>query len=146
MIEIENAQRQKIPFTLAFLDLDNFKSLNDSLGHQRGDELLISTVHSIRQALRMGDSVGRLGGDEFGILLPRTNREQAEQVLARIHEKINVAFVPFQSTSATISASIGAVVYDGQQHLNIEELLAKADAQMYAVKTSTKSGSRIAAA
>lgn len=81
----------------------------------------------------MGDAVGRLGGDEVGILLPRTDREQAEQVLARIHEKVSAAFVPFQSTSATISASVGAVVYDGQRHLNIEELLAKADTQMYTV-------------
>ena len=145
-IEIENAQRQKAPLTLAFLDLDNFKALNDTLGHQRGDELLVATADSIRQALRTGDHVGRLGGDEFAILLPRTDRDQAEQVLARIHEKIGAAFAPFQSAPPGVSASIGAVVYAGTQRLNTGELLAKADAQMYAVKAAAKSGSRIAAA
>ena len=145
-VEIETAQRQKTPLTLAFLDPDNFKALNDTLGHQRGDELLVATADSIRQALRTGDHVGRLGGDEFAILLPRTYRDQAEQVLARIHEKIGAAFAPFRSTPAGVSASIGAVVYHGTQRLNTGELLAKADAQMYAVKAAAKSGSRIAAA
>ena len=145
-VEIENAQRQKTPLTLVFLDLDNFKALNDTLGHQRGDELLVATADSIRQALRAGDHVGRLGGDEFGVLLPRTDRDQAEQVLARIHEKIGAAFAPSQATPAGVSASIGAVVYDGTQRLGAGELLAKADAQMYAVKAAAKSGSRIAAA
>src|SRR5205823_7996192 len=79
--EARRAQRSGRPLTLAYLDLDNFKQLNDHLGHAAGDEALVEVVKSLQPALRVADLLARLGGDEFALLLPDTAAEGALALL-----------------------------------------------------------------
>jgi diguanylate cyclase (GGDEF)-like protein len=76
--------RYRRPLTIAYLDLDNFKRINDSLGHAVGDELLVQVAAGLRSNLRASDYVGRLGGDEFGVLLPETDATAAKLVLRKL--------------------------------------------------------------
>jgi diguanylate cyclase (GGDEF)-like protein len=82
--EIDLFQRYQHPFTLAYLDLDNFKAVNDQLGHATGDQVLRKVVSSVKANLRKTDMVARMGGDEFVMLLPETNQKSAEVVLSRL--------------------------------------------------------------
>jgi predicted signal transduction protein with EAL and GGDEF domain len=80
------ARRYRRPMTIAYLDLDDFKQVNDRLGHQRGDEVLREVARTVRNRLRVTDVVGRLGGDEFAVCLPETGAEAAAQVLEPLRE------------------------------------------------------------
>ena len=123
-----------------FLDLDHFKTLNDTLGHDVGDALLQQVAQRLRNAVREGDSVARLGGDEFVVLLEGLSEhvpEAAEQTQS-ISEKILYALnQPYLLGSHThhSTASIGAVLFSGQQQ-SIEDLLKQTDMAMYAAKTA----------
>jgi diguanylate cyclase (GGDEF)-like protein len=119
-------------FTLAILDLDSFKSFNDSYGHLAGDRLLREVGHVIRSAIRNTDSAFRYGGDEFAILLPQTNIEDALQVLERVREKIAKGL---DSGDVHITSSIGLASWpdDGVSHTDI---IAAADGTLYRAKRS----------
>ncbi len=85
-MEIDRLQRYGHPFSLAYFDLDNFKTMNDQFGHSTGDDILCSVVNSINKNIRKTDTVTRLGGDEFALLLPFTTEEAAKVVLPKIKE------------------------------------------------------------
>lgn len=132
--ELERARRFGHPVTLLYVDLDNFKSFNDALGHEAGDDLLERVAGAIRTTVRTVDSAARLGGDEFAILLPETDQRMARVVGARLQEALH-ACGPHEVPS--LSASIGAVscvvVPD-----SVEALVGAADSLMYEVKRSSK--------
>lgn len=134
-IEIAKSQRSKQPITLAFIDLDNFKEVNDNQGHQKGDALLIQIATTIKTNLREGDILGRLGGDEFAILLTQTDREQARIILERMRDNLFDAILPYQTH---VTFSIGVVTYCPDKPTNINELVGLADKAMYDIKKSTK--------
>ena len=83
-MEIDRFQRYKHPFTLAYIDLDNFKTVNDQFGHSAGDQVLRKVVSSAKKYLRKIDVIARLGGDEFALLLPETNEESARVALSKV--------------------------------------------------------------
>ncbi len=120
-----------------YCDLDGFKEVNDLLGHEAGDRLLVAVADRVRSCLRPEDTAARLGGDEFGILLDSLNRSaQAEEVAQRLLD----ALVPvFQSSGHEIrvQASIG-IAYADTEHLSAEQLLNSADTAMYAAKALGK--------
>ncbi|MCB1906141.1 MAG: EAL domain-containing protein [Rhodocyclaceae bacterium] len=127
------ARRSGTIFAVLFLDLDNFKSINDALGHAAGDELLVETAKRIRSVLRESDSVGRMGGDEFIVLLGNLKSVDdvvpiADKILARLHEPVVI-----QGSVVRAPASIGITVYpmDGDTP---EVLLKNADSAMYEAK------------
>ena len=121
------------PYAVLFLDLDRFKNINDSLGHQAGDTLLTAAARRIRERLREGDFVGRLGGDEFGFILqPAGQPENVEQVALRISEAIEEPF-QLEGQEIRIEASIGIVMGD-DRHRCPEDLLREADMAMYRAK------------
>jgi len=127
------AQREPQPFALLFIDLDNFKSINDSLGHAAGDEVLRQTAERLRQCVRETDTVTRLGGDEFTIILSqirsaRDPESVAEHVLASMTAPFVVA-----GNEHFLNASIGIALYpaDGKSP---EDLLRNADTAMYRAK------------
>jgi len=136
-LEMENLRKKRFGqgLTLVAIDIDNFKSINDTEGHHRGDALLVAVGECLTRMLRDVDCVGRLGGDEFSIVLPRTSFEQAEQVLQRVQQELRTVVKSF---SNQVSASIGAIVVPDKLQLPISELLEKADAVMYAVKNKAK--------
>jgi diguanylate cyclase (GGDEF)-like protein len=107
-MERARAARYTRPITLAYVDLDNFKRINDTLGHATGDDLLACAADSLRRKLRVSDVVGRLGGDEFAVLLPETNAKSAEILLQKLHEILTLAMV---SKSWPVTFSIGAAAF-----------------------------------
>ena len=132
--ETERAQRVSRPLTLAYLDLDNFKQLNDCLGHAVGDAALIRVVHTIRLELRSTDLLARLGGDEFGLLLPETGPEGAASLLKRLHEVLSEQML---LKKWPISFSIGAITFR-RPLLDVDMMVQRIDALMYCAKKSGK--------
>lgn len=124
-----------------FLDLDDFKTVNDSLGHAAGDELLIQMAERLRQSCRPDDVVARLGGDEFAILLeellvPSDGTDVAERIIESLHRSFAI-----EGKDLTVHSSIG-IAFGGSGEL-VDQLLRNADAAMYAAKTSQKGTFRI---
>ena len=132
------SKRNGGPASLAYIDLDNFKQVNDAFGHDCGDQLLRQCSTIISQQIRSSDTVARLGGDEFAIFLPETDANSAAILMERIGSAIDTAG-DFRSTAVT--TSIG-VVTEAPAESSLLELLRKADAQMYAVKARKKTASR----
>nr|MDT0664516.1 diguanylate cyclase [Micromonospora sp. DSM 115978] len=120
------------PFALLLLDLDRFKEINDSLGHQVGDELLSQVGRRIGTALRPGDLLARLGGDEFAVLLEHADSDVARLVAERVLAALGA---PFETAGVTlhIGASIGAALYPDHAE-DSTTLLQRADIAMYAAK------------
>jgi diguanylate cyclase (GGDEF)-like protein len=133
--EIASARREGRRLALLYIDLDRFKSINDSLGHTAGDELLEQTARRMRACLRESDTLARLGGDEFAIILPNVSGPQSVTTVAElIVESLSDPFVIGQQESY-VSASIGVAMCptDGRDS---EDLLKKADTAMYRAKDS----------
>ena len=131
--EIVAAQRRKQRLALLFIDLDNFKSVNDNLGHSGGDVLLVEAAKRIQSCTRKSDTVARLSGDEFAVILPDVATSEAASLVA---EKIvSVMREPFEvcSRQVFVSASLGVAVFpdDGT---DTDTLLINADQAMYEVK------------
>ena len=122
---------------LAFLDVDNFKDVNDTLGHSAGDELLVQFAQCLRAQTRPGDMLGRLGGDEFVIVLPDRDAAQASLVASRITEALAVP-LRIGTRAAPMSASIGISMYPDNA-TDIDTLIQQADAAMYQAKRAGRS-------
>ena len=119
---------------LLFLDLDQFKLINDTSGHAAGDQLLVQLSMQMRQQLREGDTLARLGGDEFGLLLPDVGSATTAAVAAeRLRAAIDGHVFLWEQRSYIISASIGGVVFHGGG-TSLQELLAQADTACYTAK------------
>lgn len=126
---------------LAFLDVDHFKDVNDTLGHAAGDELLIQLAHRLREQIGPEDMLGRLGGDEFVILLPNRNAESAERVATDVTEAL-AAPLRLGSKLMPMSASIGISLYPDHA-TDIDTLMQQADAAMYMAKQAGRSTHRM---
>lgn len=123
-------RRHHRPVALAYIDLNKFKQINDTLGHARGDALLTACGRLIGEFSRESDIAARLGGDEFAVFLPETNAENALALLERIRDGL---ISSEQGRETGVTASIGLVVDDAAIS-ELNELLHVADVQMYAVK------------
>lgn len=133
--ELRHAIRTKHLLVVAFLDLDRFKQVNDTLGHEAGDILLKSVTQRLRQCLRDSDTLARIGGDEFTLILPAVdNPTNAANVAEKIIRTLKEPFIIFDH-SCQIGVSIGMSCYP-DHGTGAEELLQKADQAMYAVKNS----------
>jgi diguanylate cyclase (GGDEF)-like protein len=124
------------PVAVLFLDLDDFKSVNDSLGHAAGDQLLVRVAERVQGAVRTGDTVARLGGDEFGVLLE--SGDDPGQAAARIAAALRAPF-PVGGGSVQVRASTGIARLTGTDvPIDADELLIRADGAMYTAKRATK--------
>lgn len=131
--ELELAERFSQKGALLFIDLDQFKYINDTLGHQAGDEFLCTIARRLGSSLRKIDILGRLGGDEFGIILTNTDMAQAENVATQVLQRLVAENTGFNDIETPVSASIGVVIFP--DHGTVPgNLLAKADAAMYSAK------------
>ena len=131
--QINYAVRFKLEGALLFVDLDQFKYINDTLGHQSGDQCLIAAAQTLQSSLREVDFIGRLGGDEFGIILPRTDKEGALQVAQNLLQNLAQQTQFQEKLNITLSASIGIALFPAHS-TSPSELLARADAAMYTAK------------
>jgi diguanylate cyclase (GGDEF)-like protein len=133
-MEIERARRYEHPFTLVYVDLDNFKTINDSFGHKTGDMILRSVACTIQENIRNTDAVTRLGGDEFAILMPETGRNVAEAIMSRVR---NINLKIMQRYGWPVTLSIGVVIFK-RSPSTVDEALQISDQLMYKAKNTGK--------
>jgi diguanylate cyclase (GGDEF)-like protein len=137
-VELARSIRYRRPLTTAYVDLDDFKAVNDRLGHARGDALLVAVARALRRACRSTDLVARMGGDEFVVLLPETGREAAEAALPKLRARVREAA---EELGARVTASIGSVSF-ARPPADVETLVHEADRALYAVKEGGKDSVR----
>lgn len=136
--EIERAERYGRPLSVMMLDLDHFKRVNDTYGHAAGDDVLRAFYQSCYSKVRSSDIVSRLGGEEFAILMPETNMDQAMELASRIRYAISqlVIKVGTRDRVNTLTVSIGVSVWDATQAQTISDMLEQADQALYYAKES----------
>lgn len=139
--EIRRARRAQWPLSLAYVDVDDFKDVNDRFGHAVGDDVLAAVAAGIRSAVRDTDAVARLGGDEFAVVLPNADAHAVAIVIGRMRECVSdaLAALPVQQT-----LSVGVVTCAAWRECEVgdarEQLLTWADEAMYTVKVGGKDG------
>ena len=134
--EIKRSERQQTPVSLALLDIDNFKQLNDTLGHQAGDKALVHLAKVIKDALRPTDAVARYGGEEFIIILPDTGLPEAVETVTRLQRELTKKFFMHENQRLLITFS-GGVALRGENE-EAEVVIGRADQAMYRAKKSGK--------
>lgn len=132
--EILRARRHRRPFTIVYMDLDNFKTVNDTLGHSVGNTLLRQVVDTLKRNVRATDVVARLGGDEFAILLPETNGDSAKVLVSKLREQL---LGEMQNGNWPVTFSLGVLTCVSPPG-NVDEMIRVADVLMYEVKKSGK--------
>jgi two-component system NtrC family sensor kinase len=136
---INCSEREGKPLALMFIDLDRFKEINDSLGHEAGDVLLQQVAHRLNGTVRKSDTVARMGGDEFTVILAECHsQEDIEGVARQILQKLEQPF-DLPGGQGTISATIGIALYPDDD-CDTSELLKKADLAMYRAKNQGRNG------
>jgi diguanylate cyclase (GGDEF)-like protein len=131
--ELARAERSGTPTALLLLDLDHFKTVNDGYGHQAGDMVLTAFVARIRDIVRLPDLIGRFGGEEFLVLLPNSNLQQAFVIAERIRKAMDRSPIAVSNGDLTITVSIGVAEF-GQDGEDVASVLRKADQRLYVAK------------
>jgi diguanylate cyclase (GGDEF)-like protein len=140
--ELARAERAGTPLAVVMLDIDDFKHINDELGHGAGDEVLRAVSRAAREGTRKGDIVARLGGDEFALLLPDADQVKAQAIGERI--RMDIANMTARDGGPShVGVSIGIAVTRGRE-LSVHGLLAAADRDLYRDKHERKAGVVIA--
>jgi diguanylate cyclase len=136
--EAERAREDRSGSTLSIglLDIDNFKKLNDTLGHGAGDEALKALAAVVAKTLRPTDTVARYGGEEFVVLLPQTPVDEAQQILTRLQRSLSVGLFMHEQKQVFVTFSAGVTLYRGGER--IEEALERADQALYEAKRTGK--------
>jgi len=136
--EINRARRHGHPFSVAYMDVDDFKEVNDRLGHSAGDRLLKAVADTLRREVRAMDTVARLGGDEFAVLMPETDAGAARVAAARVRRRLLEAA---RAGRWPVTFSIGVVTFDAPP-ASVDEMLRAADELMYSAKRLGKNSVR----
>jgi diguanylate cyclase (GGDEF)-like protein len=139
-----SADQRGMPLTLALLDLDNFKRINDSYGHQIGDEVLRKVASRLISAVRGNDMVCRIGGDEFLIVMMETDAAAANQIAERIRRAITDTAVPTRDGMLPMSVSVGCTVRQPKDTATVEALLERADQALLQSKAAGRNRVRMA--
>jgi diguanylate cyclase (GGDEF)-like protein len=117
---------------MAFIDVDHFKQVNDQLGHPIGDAVLFAVADRLAENVRRGDMLGRLGGEEFAVCMPRVTIQEAEALAERLRRA--VAAAPFETPAGLVSITISIGVAAYKKGDSVVRLMKRADAAMYAAK------------
>ena len=135
---MQQANQSNHPMAVMFIDLDGFKAVNDTYGHDAGDVLLIEQAQRMQDSVRQGDVVARLAGDEFVLLLPNFGTQQRlQEVAQRLIENICVP-VDYQGQTLRVSASVGVAIFSPGSKISDDQLLGEADEAMYKAKRGGK--------
>jgi len=138
-LELERSRRNGRPVTVAYIDVDDLKAVNDLRGHAGGDALLVDVAQTLRGATRAIDAVARLGGDEFGLLLPETDATEAKALVARLRGTVLTAMA---RRGWNAGVSIGAATFLSPPD-SVDEMMMRADELMYAAKREEKGSMRL---
>jgi diguanylate cyclase len=141
-IKRTQAQDTQQPLSIGLLDVDNFKKLNDTLGHQTGDEALKFLAKRVSESLRPNDAVARYGGEEFVVLLPDTDAAAGEQILTRLQRQLSAEFFEHDKQRVFITFSAGVTTYREEEA--IEAALDRADMALYEAKRTGKNRTCVA--
>jgi diguanylate cyclase (GGDEF)-like protein len=137
--ELNRSDRHNLSFSLSMIDIDDFKLFNDSEGHLAGDEILKAIANIAKDCLRVSDVIARFGGEEFAVIMPQTEREEAilvsERIRKSIKEQIPSTWSTFPRKSITVSIGIATFPYDGKER---KELIRNADKALYMAKMEGK--------
>jgi diguanylate cyclase (GGDEF)-like protein len=133
---LATCRRMERPASLLFFDLDGFKALNDTFGHDAGDEALVQMARHLRDSFRASDVVARRGGDEFCVLCTGATRDQALPAVQRLRQLVDAANEARGSWK--LDFSVGAIEYDPHRHGGLADLVREADEQMYEAKRQRK--------
>jgi two-component system cell cycle response regulator len=131
--QVSAARRHGRPLSVAIVDIDHFKPVNDAHGHQVGDRVLVAVAAALSDNLRAEDQLGRLGGEEFLVVLPDTDTAAAERVTGKLRCEVARASVEHDGHELSVTVSIGMATWDGEAP---EELLRRADDALYAAKAA----------
>ncbi len=139
-IEIERSKRAKTPLSLAIFDLDNFKSINDTYGHPKGDEVLATFAKKLRESTRPYDLAARYGGEEFAIIMAGSGVVKAQRLLKRLLKEFKqIEFdAPDGKSTFSVTCSVGLTCYKGTIDIQSSELLELADGALYEAKNAGK--------
>jgi diguanylate cyclase (GGDEF)-like protein len=140
--EVARAQRSGVPLALLLVDVDHFKRVNDRHGHLIGDQVLRALAAELRQQVRESDVVGRFGGEEFTVLLPRTDATEACRIADRLRTSASLLRVCAAESKIKVTVSIGVAVL-GQHGGDLFELLAAADLALYRAKDAGRDTVRL---
>jgi len=130
---LEIVKRDNTDYILFYMDLDQFKIINDTCGHLAGDELLLKVTHIFSNCMRESDTLARLGGDEFGVLLENCHIENARKIARKIHTELSIFRFCWENNIFEIGVSIG-IVKISESLININDLLSAADSACYVAK------------
>lgn len=133
-LEVSRSRRYRRTFSVCYFDADNFKKINDTLGHNVGSDLLVKVVDVTKANLRATDTIARLGGDEFAILLPETDEKNVKAVVKKLRSKL---LSEMRSNDWSVTFSIGVMTYIEAPE-NVDEVIKLADHLMYEVKRNGK--------
>ena len=134
--ELLRATRSKLPIAVAYIDVDSFKRINDQFGHAEGDFTLRVIAQTLACSVRQTDTIARIGGDEFAILLPNTDLNGTMAVMNKVQNKL---MEEMMQTKSNATFSIGVITFT-LPPASVDELLQKADEVMYKVKSKGKNG------
>jgi len=132
--ELVRAKRYQLHFSLLLIDIDNFKTVNDNLGHLIGDHILQVVAECIRQNSREVDIQGRYGGDEFVVLLPETDQSYARAITKRLFKIIPAQLEKLEEIDFPVTLSIGIANFSGESEMTIDTLFDRADQALYQAK------------
>ena len=135
---IQFMRRKGLTTAVLYIDIDDFKKINDAYGHSGGDAVLEHFGKLLREDSRASDLIGRLGGEEFAVLLPETGREGALRFAQKIRTHAERTRVPCGATEISYTVSIGFSICEASDNLSLEELIRQADTALYVAKKSGK--------
>ncbi len=131
--EYDRTKRYESKFSLLMIDIDHFKKINDNYGHKAGDLVLMETSLKMKKSLRTSDIIGRVGGEEFSVLLPETEIKSALNIAERIRIRVEESVVIYDSEELSVTVSIGAT-QSSPGDLTIDDIFIRADTAMYNAK------------
>ncbi len=138
LLEVEMRRKDLMPISLLLIDLDDFKKVNDTFGHQAGDEVLSTVGKILREGCRGSDLVARYGGEEFAVMLPSTNSSVAFEIAQRLRTRLAGTVFVFKGQQLRLTASIGIAFTSGGRSDPISQLVSRADQALYRAKKNGK--------